>query len=1029
MSRKNEHVRPGETLQVIHAFVARSPDELSLSRGDRVELIEKDDDFGDGWYLGKHLQNGKTGLFPEVYTQPAPKPTLSSRPAPKTPISEPVTPALPSQATKIDSVRTGDYSMNDSNNIQEENDVPTNTAASSSTLSTPAPLQTSAPNGSNSRSNVGPAVQRSIGMALSGDVGSPVMNETLSVIDEHITDLNTPRQSVAGHDRRAANNDSGSEYSSHLDQRISYIHGEETDEEESTFHTETEVLTWDPQRVAEYLEDAGVAKKHCDVFREQEINGEALLGMDQPTIFLKEFDLGPVGPRLRTWMKIKALQQEVKSAGTVSRGPSQYMTDDTSSNRSASMGAVLPRIPSLGQVPGSHTPTRQTTRSSLPTSSRHNNTQSSASGVNTRESTPPLAPAGSGHAHRPSAASVRSLNHNRRHSAIESAPSPLLDDTEGIEALGAARSSHRKEPSFDRDWTMGGGPKSAESIRPASSIFHSHSQSAASANITGAAPVEQNRSNSNLSVAEVDRGYFSGNELDNRKSMRNVLRKRDNPSHSRQTSYRSESSKRVTDYVDHRHSRVASADSPASSMSAAALAYYGQSHRNSGNKRNNTVPLLETAKPLTTKDSPTVTKLDYSGNHSIDAVANSPKDSSSMGRASPSPATSSSFFKKKRIVGLRAISDAITGGEKASYAPSTDSTLVASSPIKDSPLQSPTRTGSTTPTTTTKSFDMSDPEKAKRTTTGSSSSAPSFAAKRRNKKITSAYTRGLEQKSPTEQMEGCDYSGWMKKKSSSMMTTWKPRLFVLRGRRLSYYYSEFDTEEKGLIDISSHRVLPANEEKLTGIHATVTRAMASPSSPNNATITTSAQADAAKAVAIVDDNPGAFIFKLVPPRNGMSRGVNFTKPTVHYFAVDNIVQGRLWMAALMKATIDKDPEAQVLSTYKDKTISLAKAMKRRERPPALMGSDDESDAGTEVDVKPVDKGLAIIGLVSEKADSGVGDDKSLPKVSSEMGASAELVATPLEEAPPPPIKDEQHAEKAEAAVEEHHRLSIAQAPE
>lgn len=46
-------------------FEARSPDELSLSKGDRIELIERDDDFGDGWYLGKHVQNGKTGLFPE----------------------------------------------------------------------------------------------------------------------------------------------------------------------------------------------------------------------------------------------------------------------------------------------------------------------------------------------------------------------------------------------------------------------------------------------------------------------------------------------------------------------------------------------------------------------------------------------------------------------------------------------------------------------------------------------------------------------------------------------------------------------------------------------------------------------------------------------------------------------------------------------------------------------------------------------------------------------------------------------------
>ena len=46
-------------------FEARSIDELSLHKGERIELIERDDDFGDGWYLGKHMQNGNTGLFPE----------------------------------------------------------------------------------------------------------------------------------------------------------------------------------------------------------------------------------------------------------------------------------------------------------------------------------------------------------------------------------------------------------------------------------------------------------------------------------------------------------------------------------------------------------------------------------------------------------------------------------------------------------------------------------------------------------------------------------------------------------------------------------------------------------------------------------------------------------------------------------------------------------------------------------------------------------------------------------------------------
>lgn len=45
-------------------FNARSADELTLSKSDRIELIELDEGFGDGWYLGKHLGRGITGLFP-----------------------------------------------------------------------------------------------------------------------------------------------------------------------------------------------------------------------------------------------------------------------------------------------------------------------------------------------------------------------------------------------------------------------------------------------------------------------------------------------------------------------------------------------------------------------------------------------------------------------------------------------------------------------------------------------------------------------------------------------------------------------------------------------------------------------------------------------------------------------------------------------------------------------------------------------------------------------------------------------------
>ncbi|KAK4696297.1 hypothetical protein P7C71_g1597, partial [Lecanoromycetidae sp. Uapishka_2] len=200
------------------------------------------------------------------------------------------------------------------------------------------------------------------------------------------------------------------------------------------------------------------------------------------------------------------------------------------------------------------------------------------------------------------------------------------------------------------------------------------------------------------------------------------------------------------------------------------------------------------------------------------------------------------------------------------------------------------------------------------------------------------------------------------------MTTWKPRLFILRGRRLSYYYSDTDTQEKGLIDISSHRVLPADHDIFTGIHATVTGAKSSPVSPATANTPTMAAQDAAaqtesslqKAPA-----PSMFIFKLVPPRSGLSRAVNFTKPTIHYFAVENITQGRLWMAALMKATIDRDETKPIVTTFQQKTISLAKAKEMRHRPPALMNLDEKTETIEEA-AKSDETGLNIQGLDFDK---------------------------------------------------------------
>ncbi|KAF1974167.1 hypothetical protein BU23DRAFT_532163 [Bimuria novae-zelandiae CBS 107.79] len=972
--------RPGDLLLVVHEFQARSPDELSLARGDRIELIERDDDFGDGWFLGKNTETGDSGLFPEVYTLPAPKSTITAalhQRAPSQPAAQSTLHAL--QPVDIDAAPTSAPLPLTTSNAP----TPSESTSTMGLQISPSPVATQAPATSRTSTSSQP---RSIGQALSGElareeeptISSPVMHETLSVIDEHITDMSTPRHSATGKELRPMpSNDSGSEYSSH--HRLSYINGQETEEEEHNMHTEHEVTMWSPARVAEYLEDVGVEKKHCDIFREQEINGEALLGMDQATIFLKEFELGPVGPRLRTWVKIKALQQEVKSAKDAARamaafdGPEESPLDPARA-RATSMSAVLPRIPSLreGQA-------MRSSQAKLSLPRAHSTAGHSA--LPPVEATSPLTQFSPSSPiartpTRPSAASVRSLGHNRRHSSIDSTMNVPTPTSAGAMRLPTtAPTTHKKTPSFDRGWTMGS-PQSPsnEPRRPSSS----HYGAPTSPDENGYNHRESGISQ--LTAADLDRGYFSGGEVDNRKT-RNVLRKRDSPGHSRNPSFTTEAGRRAA--YNRRHSRIGSADSAtggASSVSSAAKAYFGssiKSHRSSSN--------FEFVRPLKPMNAgpPTVTKLTDYVSPSIDAIANSPRvpasEASSQGRASPSPAApvqSHSFFSKKsRGFGLRAISDAVTGSERADVS----SGDITASPIKESPMQSPTRTGSTTPSATSnsKSFDLENPELNKRSTTASSLSKD--GKKRSKKHNTSAYLRGRQQITPQEAMEGCDYSGWMKKKSSSLMTTWKTRLFVLRGRRLSYFYTENDTEEKGLIDISSHRVLPANNERITGFHATITRAASSPSSPQGTTIPTAASA---ANNGIEEDMSGMFIFKLVPPRAGLQRGVQFTKPIVHYFAVDSIQVGRLWMAALMKATIDRDDSLSVTTTYQQKTISLEKARAMRQRPPALMDDDDTENASLDMDSKQSTKesiqesviheedekqGLAISGLDDAKA--------------------------------------------------------------
>ncbi|KAF8215872.1 hypothetical protein K438DRAFT_1914754 [Mycena galopus ATCC 62051] len=68
-----------EYVYALHDFLPEHEDEVSFRTGERIEVVEKDDLYGDGWWRGRNLA-GKVGLFPQSYTTTAPPPADTAPP-------------------------------------------------------------------------------------------------------------------------------------------------------------------------------------------------------------------------------------------------------------------------------------------------------------------------------------------------------------------------------------------------------------------------------------------------------------------------------------------------------------------------------------------------------------------------------------------------------------------------------------------------------------------------------------------------------------------------------------------------------------------------------------------------------------------------------------------------------------------------------------------------------------------------------------------------------------------------------------
>ncbi|GBL49282.1 hypothetical protein CJI97_005429 [Candidozyma auris] len=169
------------------------------------------------------------------------------------------------------------------------------------------------------------------------------------------------------------------------------------------------------------------------------------------------------------------------------------------------------------------------------------------------------------------------------------------------------------------------------------------------------------------------------------------------------------------------------------------------------------------------------------------------------------------------------------------------------------------------------------------------------------KSKTSAFQEGIRDITPDEAIKTSNFSGWMSKKSGSTLG-WRSRYFTLHGTRLSYFTNLRDKREKGLIDITAHKVIPISTD-------------GDSSSSNDKYI----------ALYAASTGLGRFCFKLVPPAPGFKKGLTFTQPKTHYFAVETQEEMKGWLKALMTATIDIDDSVPVVSSCNTPTVSLAKA--------------------------------------------------------------------------------------------------------
>lgn len=864
--------RPCATYIAINEYTKRMEDELDMKPGDKIQVITTDEEYNDGWFYGRNLRTKEEGLYPMVFTQEI---SMEQKPS-----------IMRAKSTKRIASSGNGSTSNFSGYSQ----------SSISELPTPQPLETAAP--------MSLSKERPIDRKIS-------LKTTMSDIDKALEELRTnsmdqqenggqniTHETILSSTRDLDISDSfenpegSSSVKSLKNERsagATSINGIDTSELDPSMAD-----TWTPQQVTAYFIISGFDVQSSSRFQQHKVSGAILLQLE--LAHLKELEIDSFGTRFEIHKEIEELRKAKKNGGRKAQSASsnsdsvgsQLMPPASFSQGPTYRGHVRKVSQSLDDLSSSSTP--MSSASQERAKSKGKLAQASNSKKSQNEKQKDLLPLSSVPDKRLD--DERLFASPRRAPKPPSYPSPVqppkspLMDKEAHENRYSPPTIYEKvissslEPPGSFKFPPPNSPNDFKSRAGFSFGGRSSTSSTPTENYpngSGAPVLTNSASNRNSVIYSGHKKTLSGGsfvDLYNRVSMLsptapNLMEEGFDQGEGEFTPNGRPSS---SIYAGHsRNASVARSKQPSQDTKKHRRASSLVSFFSAKNEDRPTSPVRNNASHLTP--------------HS-----HSKRESFIL----------SPFRQQFTESAINSTSPAKPGKPHSNKTTPTPPVVTSPAKPKSSKKDESKRRSVSAKEASNGTLDSSknEDDKNKRSVSEVQKGKGMRAMNVRNiskKQQTSAFMEGIRNISVKDAMMDADCSGWMSKKGSGTMGVWRTRFFTLHGTRLSYFASTTDTRERGLIDITAHCVVPAKEDdKLVSLYAAST-------------------------------GKGRYCFKLLPPQPGSKKGLTFTQPRVHYFAVDSKDDMRAWMAALIKTTIDIDTSVPVISSCATPTVSLSRA--------------------------------------------------------------------------------------------------------